>query len=86
VVSGCELCKRERLTQWFHEDDICWVAICKTCGVPMIVLKRHTMEPTEEELRHLEEVVRRLFGDTARVRKTQRKIPDHLHWHIELSE
>jgi len=52
----------------------------------MIVLKRHTMEPTEEELRHLEEVVRRLFGDTARVRKTQRKIPDHLHWHIELSE
>ena len=29
----CELCEAARLTTWYHEDDICWVAECEICAV-----------------------------------------------------
>jgi len=25
----CELCLAERVTEWFHEDDVCWIAECE---------------------------------------------------------
>ena len=34
---GCELCEAARLTTWYHEDDVCWVADCEICAVPMVV-------------------------------------------------
>lgn len=45
---GCELCEAARLTEWFYEDDLCWVAECESCSVPMIVWKRHDPDPPEE--------------------------------------
>ena len=37
-----------RLTEWYHEDDDCWVAECEACYVPMVVWKRHDPNPPEE--------------------------------------
>ena len=52
-VAGCELCEAARLTEWFHEDDICWVAACEVCDVPMVVWKCHGQEPPEAEVEHM---------------------------------
>lgn len=76
----CELCERKKITKWYHEDNICWIANCKTCGNPMIVLKHHG-EPTEEELSHLKQISQRLFPDK-KWRGIRKKIKDHWHEHF----
>lgn len=78
---SCPLCERGKVSHWYLEDDICWVADCITFGLPMIVLKRHTMDPTDQELNHLKSVVNNLFPSKG-LRKGQRRRADHLHWHI----
>jgi len=78
----CELCKAKRLTQWLYDDDMCWMAKCKTCNIWMIVLKRHTMHPTDYELGHMNKVVETFFPYDITLRKQQRRILNHLHWHI----
>src|SRR3546814_21164454 len=42
----CELCEAARLTPWFHEDDLCWVAECEACAVPMVVWRPHRIDPS----------------------------------------
>ena len=37
----CELCEAAHTTDWFYEDELCWVAECEMCWVPMVVWKRH---------------------------------------------
>src|SRR3954453_15667825 len=49
---NCELCEAARITPWVHEDDICWVADCEICAVPMVVWKRHGPEPPDAERAH----------------------------------
>jgi len=48
----------------------------------MIVLKRHTMHPTDYELGHMNKVVETFFPYDITLRKQQRRILNHLHWHI----
>ena len=38
---ACDLCEAAHLSEWHHEDDVCWVADCEVCGVPMVVWKPH---------------------------------------------
>ncbi|MEW6662994.1 MAG: hypothetical protein ACOY9Y_11985 [Bacillota bacterium] len=77
----CELCQAERITHWHYEDDLCWIADCKICRVPMAVLKRHTPHPTPEEREHMIAKLRKLFG-SGYVDEKMRKIPDHYHIHL----
>ena len=49
----CELCEAARITEWFHEDDICWVADCEVCDVPMVVWKQHGDEPPDADVEHM---------------------------------
>jgi protein-tyrosine phosphatase len=82
----CELCKNERLTPRFHEDHVCWVAFCKTCKCPMVVLRRHSMQPTKAEKAHMTQLLFRAFGAwrpgwACKVDERQRTIPDHFHMH-----
>ena len=44
----CDLCEAARITPWFHEDDLCWIAECEICAVPMVVWKepRRRTRPT----------------------------------------
>src|SRR5687768_13724069 len=52
-MSGCELCEAARFTAWHHEDDVCWVADCESCDLPMVVWKRHGTEPPAAEHEHM---------------------------------
>ena len=85
-AGGCELCEAARITAWYHEDDVCWIADCEICSVPMVVWKRHGTEPPESErahmLGHLERVGVEVFGGEAfNIDAVMRQIPDHFHAH-----
>jgi hypothetical protein len=80
------LCEAARLTPWHHEDDICWVADCEVCDVPMVVWRHHGTEPPEADRRHmldqLETTARRRLGAERYVLDpVMRQIPDHFHAH-----
>lgn len=79
----CPLCrlyeKREIITKLHYEDDLCIVVDCSTHGVPMIVLKRHTAFPTQEELAHLKKIALKLFPEKSF--RPPQSIRDHWHWH-----
>lgn len=82
---SCELCRAERLTEWFYEDDECWIAECEQCDVPMVVWKRHDPNPPEEIrvvlLARLSDVVIRFYGYEHWVDERLRTIPTHWHAH-----
>ena len=46
----CDLCEAARITEWFHEDDVCWIAECEICAVPMVVWRGHGTDPPPDEL------------------------------------
>ena len=52
-VDDCDLCEAARITPWFHEDEICWIAECEICYVPMVVWRFHGTEPPPEHLEHM---------------------------------
>jgi hypothetical protein len=83
---GCELCEAARMTEWYHEDEVCWVADCEVCDVPMVVWREHGPTPPPEALDHmvarLTEVADRRFGvDGWTIDRVMRQIPDHFHAH-----
>ena len=84
--AACDLCEAARLTDWFHEDETCWVADCEVCGVPMVVWKQHGADPpaplVEHMLAELEKVAAERFdGASWHVDRVMRQIPDHFHAH-----
>ncbi|HUZ43731.1 MAG TPA: hypothetical protein VMU63_04950 [Acidimicrobiales bacterium] len=85
-VAGCELCEAARFTPWHHEDELCWVADCEACDVPIVVWNRHGTEPSEADLERmlgtLQAVADRLFGPEGwYLDRNMRQIPDHFHAH-----
>jgi hypothetical protein len=84
-VDGCDLCEAARITPWFHEDDVCWIAECEICDVPMVVWRFHGVRPPDEHLTHMLEHLARVAGDTLTVEHyvddNMRNIPDHYHAH-----
>ncbi len=80
----CELCRAARITPWFHEDDVCWIAECEICEVPMVVWRWHGPAPPEAHATHmrarLSEVAVREVGEFW-VDDHMRNIPDHWHAH-----
>jgi hypothetical protein len=83
-VDGCDLCTAARITPWYYEDEICWIAECEICAVPMVVWRQHGIAPPPGELSHmldrLREVATTRFGDFY-VDNHMRNIPDHYHAH-----
>ena len=85
----CELCEAARFTTWYYEDDLCWVADCEVCDVPMVVWREHGASPPEESLDlmigHLTRVATERFGPEGfRVDAVMRQIPDHFHAHARV--
>ena len=83
-VQGCDLCRAAKITHWYHEDDICWVAECDICEVPMVVWRYHGTQPPPEHLAHMHAKLREIataeFGEVF-VDDHMRNIPDHYHAH-----
>ncbi|CAG4923174.1 MULTISPECIES: hypothetical protein [Acidithrix] len=82
----CELCQAIKITPWLYEDDICFVALCESCDVPMVVLREHSVDLSEELLDDLIEKLTKAassyFGEREFfIDKIRRQIPDHFHAH-----
>ncbi len=81
----CELCSAARFTEWFHEDEQCWIAECESCSVPMVVWREHDPDPPEPVKAELHAklltVVGRHFDGDVRIDDDLRTIPDHYHAH-----
>jgi hypothetical protein len=81
----CDLCEEARITQWFHEDDDCWIAECEICAVPMVVWRNHDRRPPDDVKAVLHErlgrVVAEHFDFEHYVDDNMRNIPDHYHAH-----
>ena len=83
--AACDLCEEARLTEWFYEDDDCWIAECEICAVPMVVWRNHDHLPSEQVKGVLHErlaaVVTTHFEFEHYVDDNMRNIPDHYHAH-----
>jgi hypothetical protein len=81
MPNTCELCTAARITPWYYEDDICWIAECET---PMVVWRQHGTTPPAEDLAHmhahLRDVASTHFG-AIYIDDFMRNIPDHYHAH-----
>lgn len=85
----CELCEAKKVTPWIHEDSLCWIAICKSCMLPFVVLRRHSVSPTTEEREHMLNALKIVASQLApwtswRIDTERRKIPDHWHAHARM--
>jgi len=83
---ACDLCEAAQFTHWYHEDDICWIADCEVCSVPMVVWKPHGTEPSDEHVAHMIEQLKsagaQRFGEEAfEIDRHMRQIPEHWHAH-----
>lgn len=82
---GCELCQAARFTEWFHEDELCWIAECESCSVPMVVWRVHDPHPPEEVRAQLHDrlaaVIAREYDSEHYVDDDLRTIPTHYHAH-----
>ena len=85
MSSACVLCEAERLTEWYFEDEACWVTDCIVCMTPMVVWRTHGLPDDDTEaslLRHLERIATDRYGaDGDYVDGERRRIPDHWHAH-----
>lgn len=86
LVEGCDLCEAARLTTWHAEDDVCWVADCEVCDVPIVVWRHHGADPPGADVDHmlavLGAVADECFGPGAwKLDRVMRQIPDHFHAH-----
>jgi hypothetical protein len=84
TATQCPLCEAARLTPWHLEDDVCWVADCEVCDVPMVVWRTHGTEPADADRDHmlgqLELVADRRIGKGEWfLDAVMRQIQDHFH-------
>jgi len=83
---SCELCEAAVITTRYFEDDVCWIADCEICVVPMVVWREHDVAPPPEVksrlLESLGAVADQEFGvGNWKVDDHMRNIPDHYHAH-----
>ena len=84
--AACELCEAARLTEWFYEDDECWIAECESCSVPMVVWRVHDPRPARRRQGDAPRPAGRRrsaehFEDEHYVDDNLRTIPTHYHAH-----
>ena len=86
MPDACELCEAARMTEWFYEDETCWIAECEQCYVPMVVWRKHDPSPPAEVrdlmLERLGDVVSGSYRfEGYYVDENMRSIPTHYHAH-----
>ncbi|MEO1059474.1 MAG: hypothetical protein AAFY28_21415 [Actinomycetota bacterium] len=84
----CELCEAAPITERYYSDDMCWIAECESCAVPMVVWRHHGANPSEADraamIDKLRAVVEARGGSLAEsywIDEAMRTIPDHFHVH-----
>jgi hypothetical protein len=74
------------MTPWHHEDDVCWIADCEVCNIPMVVWRHHGTEPPPSDVDHMMRELTRVAdvvfaGEEWSIDRNMRQIPDHFHAH-----
>jgi len=80
----CELCKLERVSNWFVSTAEFVVLECDQCDNPMVVLRCHAMTTSGEITERMAEALSRIATEILGcfyIDKRQRSIHHHLHWH-----
>lgn len=83
-MKRCELCELEKLSVWHYADGIIVICDCLTCGVPMLVFRRHGDVPLAEELHARLKLIEFYGSQLVKVRMKAKKIQGHRHWHLIL--
>ena len=73
VTHDCDLCEAARITPWFHEDDLCWIAECEICAVPMVVWREHDATPPADVKAALHERLAAVVDEHFDVRALRRR-------------
>ena len=87
MTSGrrCDLCEAARITPWYHECEMCWIAECEICAVPMAVWREHGTDPPAAVRDHMRAellaVAAERLGSAPWIDENMRNIPDHFHIH-----
>lgn len=86
VIVDCELCEAAVVTTRYFEDDICWIADCEICLVPMVVWRTHSPSPPDDVKVQLLESLGRIADEVIGTGgwsfdDHMRNIPDHYHAH-----
>jgi len=84
TLESCELCRAARITPWYHEDEVCWIAECEICAVPMVVWRWHGTAPPAADLEQMQRALREVAAREIAefwVDEHMRNIPDHWHAH-----
>ena len=84
--ASCDLCEAAHISPWHHEDDVCWVADCEICDVPMVVWKHHGPVPPDDDVAHMVGATdpggrRPLRRGRVDGRPGHAQIPNHFHAH-----
>jgi len=87
----CDLCLLKIRTNVYLENEYFIILDCKSCHVPMVVWKDHTMDvpkPDEQVMEAFLIECGSQFYDNELfiIDKSQHQIFDHLHWHARLKE
>jgi len=81
----CELCEAAKMSEWFYEDEVCWIAECESCAVPMVVWRTHDPDPSQQIKDDMHAklliVVEKYFTFEMRIDDNMRTIPTHYHAH-----
>lgn len=82
-MNDCPLCKAEKKTRWYYEDNKIWVADCESCGLPMVVLKAHRQSIPPSEIASIKKLLEEIvFKEPIKFRGYMRRYPNHWHDHI----
>ncbi len=72
-------------SQWIYEDELCWIAECELCAVPMVVSKQHGGGDSKEDIEAMKaqllHVVAEHYGYEPWIDPKNMRIPDHFHAH-----
>ncbi len=84
-TATCELCEATPFTEWFHSDELCWIAECDSCSVPMVVWRTHDPAPPDIIRQALHDRLTAVMEERGAgpfwIDDTLRSIPDHYHAH-----
>jgi len=79
----CPLCKAEKITEWFYDSSLFWIANCATCQVPMVVLKEHRADVERWIIDEMIQVSKSIFDiDKFDIDFEMRQIKGHFHFHL----
>lgn len=81
MSNECAFCPVEKKTEWHDETDRA-ILMEKLGGGPMVVLKRHTDNPTVEEVEHCRELAETYFNEEVQLKVLMNVVRNHWHAHV----